>query len=79
MREHDSRLLKSINRNNDPLGFSGMDNWEIYVDSNKFPHRLEGPAIIVDQKSPKYFIHGKEYTKEQWELEVNRIKTLEEM
>ena len=48
-------------------------------------HNLFGPAYINYYKNRKiqvedYFIHGKRYyNKRDWEIEVNRIKTLEEL
>ena len=56
-------------------------NIHVFVDSNKFTHNLDGKAIFSDEdiNTKCYWIHGKHYKKEQWELEVNRIKTLEEI
>ena len=54
-----------------------------FWDYNGYSHRLNGPAMIdssVVYYSLRYFIHGKEYkNKNEWEIEVNRIKTLEEI
>ena len=50
----------------------------IYVDSNDFLHSLDGYAW-VEGDLKEYRIHGKELTKEEWEIERNRILILEEI
>jgi len=45
------------------------------IDSNNFVHSLDGS--IGDEKI--YTIHGKKLSKEQWEIERNRLLMLEEL
>ena len=56
-----------------------FDNDDVYVDSNNLLHNLNGYAwstIGVDE----YWIHGKEFkSKNDWEIEVNRILMLDEL
>ena len=43
-------------------------------------HNLFGPAIIdYETGENTYVINGKQLTKEQWEIEANRIKMIEEI
>ena len=66
MKEHDCRILKI-----------GEIYYAFYVDSNNFLHSLDGFALLF--KFNDYWIHGKYYkNKRDWEIEVNRIKILEE-
>ena len=51
---------------------------------NGYRHRLNGPAELQTLQKKvingEYWIHGKRYrNKTDWEIEVNRIKTLNEM
>ena len=46
----------------------------IYVDSNNFLHNLEGLSSFES-----YYIHGKRYTKKEYDIERNRILMLEEL
>ena len=82
MKEHESRIAE---RGEIIFyGFSGeiddemeINSSKVYVDCNNFAHNLDGPAW---GPLGYYFIHGKHYkNKQDWELEVNRIKTLEEL
>ena len=53
-----------------------------YWDYNGLQHRINGPALIETYSKGtnlQYFLYGVEYSKEQWEIEKNRIKTLEEI
>ena len=54
----------------------------IYVDSDGFFHNLNGYSYF-NEHSPFgayfFYIHGKEYTKEDWDIERNRIKMLDEL
>ena len=52
-----------------------------YWSKHGYPHRLTGPAYIgcdsIDDG--EYWIEGKEYSKSDWETEVNRINILNEI
>ena len=89
MKEHDCRLLED----NKIYFFYVADNMHRsrklnnnikYVDSNDFLHNLNGPASswfknekLINMDS--FYIHGKYYDKEDWEIEVNRILMLNEI
>ena len=81
MKEHNSRLLKIGESTNVVRNFGSLVRyigWVIYVDSNDFLHSLDGYAW-VEGDLKEYRIHGKELTKEEWEIERNRILILEEI
>ena len=89
MKEHESRKIEKFYEtfyfyssngelSNDQYNVKGE---VVYVDSNNYLHNLDDIAwICLDASITDYFIHGIEYkTKNEWELEVNRIKMLEEI
>ena len=50
----------------------------VYVDSNNFQHNLNGYAWKIFTE--RYYIHGVTYyNKRDWEIEVNRIKIIDEL
>ena len=54
------------------------NNRVLYLDSNNFLHNLNNCAYYGYMSSIHgvYFIHGKRYTKDVWEVETNRLKIL---
>ena len=53
-----------------------------YVDSNQFLHNLDDYAFHEYNGQIHigyYFIHGKQYKKQDWELELNSILMLSEL
>ena len=50
---------------------------------NGYRHRLNDPAKIIYINGKiglkEYYIHGKQLTKEEWEIEVNRLEMLQEI
>ena len=84
MKEHNSRLLKIGESTNVVRNFGSLVRyigWVIYVDSNNFLHNLNGFAWDNKKftKFSSYSIHGKEYSKEQWDIERNRLLILDEI
>ena len=85
MKEYESRKLKSgeifkgFYRHNNEMFIHRVDKNDeiVYVDSNDLLHNLNGMAWFYLGES--YYIHGKYYEKQDWEIEVNRIKMLEEI
>ena len=57
------------------------------VNSESYLHCLDGPAVIFkwmysnvnENGTSQYYINGFKYTKTDWEIEVNRLKMLEEL
>ena len=90
MKEHESRLITDITEafyhiSNGKVHENNIYRWEgasfilCYVDCNNFIHNLDGPAW-ENGGTVCYYIHGKiYYNKGGWEIEVNRIKMLEEI
>ena len=83
MKEHDSRLAEIDEiifyrfYGDDEYSKMEIKGGRIYIDSNNFVHNLNGSAWIDIEL---YLIHGQEYeTKQHWEIEVNRLKMLEEI
>ena len=53
-----------------------------YWDYNGLQHSINGPALIETFSKGTnlhYFLYGVQYSKEEWEIEKNRMKTLEEI
>ena len=90
MKEHESRKLEYGDKYewvtdegeivSVTYDFNGFDD---YTDSNNFLHNINGPAWIngggfnSSDEIEEYWIHGKHYkNKQDWEIEVNRILTL---
>ena len=86
MKEHESRIL-TVGEKWYEISISGNmiihglleGNALLYVDENNFLHNLNDIAYQAEETFFGYVIHGKEYTKRDWEIEVNRIKMLEEL
>ena len=90
MKEHDCRIL---NEDEEYYSFYGNGiiyhgtmygrglHLVVYVDSNNFLHNLNGFAWDNKKftKFSSYSIHGKEYSKEQWDIERNRLLILDEI
>ena len=89
MKEHEYRAL--IKRSEDFYWFGfngnfcyntldelGVEGVGCYVDSNNYLHNLNGPAWCFSGMLD-YHIHGKQYTKEEWDIERNRLLMLEEL
>ena len=47
----------------------------LYVDNKNYLHNLNGIAWRFLDVS-LYYIHGKEFEREEWEIEANRLKML---
>ena len=62
-------------------GYQTQDLQKKYIDSNNCLHNLDGPSSIwIRTKKEEYYIHGKYFkNKQDWELEVNRIKMIDEL
>ena len=41
---------------------------------NGRPHREDGPAKIWSERYSKYYLNGKDYSKEDWEKEIIKIR-----
>ena len=82
MEKHESRLLKHgeifYRYFNHGIEANRLTNITgIMVDSNNFLHNLYGPAWFL---FGLYYIHGQSFkSKLDWEIEVNRMKMLEEL
>jgi hypothetical protein len=48
----------------------GVKQWWV----NGKCHRLDGPAIEMPSGTKWWYLNGKEYTKEEWETIVTKIK-----
>ena len=87
MKKHESRVLNDgetynfISLYNESRHSYPQRNYIYYVDSNDFLHNLNGPSIkYKDYDYGTYWIHGKRYFKQiEWEIEVNRIKIIDEL
>ena len=87
MKKHESRLLKEgekyklipANGKNNLLTFPYRSNnfSFIYVDSKNRVHNLKDKA--TNHFNYRYWIHGKYYNKNEWEIEANRLLMLEEL
>ena len=85
MKEHESKICNTneiyylFDSNNEVISNKKQSSSCIcYVDSNNFLHNLNGCAW--DGITKQYYIHGKKYeNKEEFDIERNRIKMLEEI
>ena len=86
MKEHESRLvveydlIKFYDGEGKLEQFYKSKNKNYgYIDSKNFLHNLEGYAWIESSKYKEHYIHGRKLTKEEWDIERNRILMLEEL
>ena len=84
MKEHESRLAKEYEtckfyRPNGSIEYiMKSSDIDVYIDSINLLHNLYTFSWFNGYLG-FYFIHGVELSKQDWEIEVNRIKTLEEL
>ena len=50
-----------------------------YIDSNNFLHNLDGYAWVESGIYKQHYIHGRKLTKEEWDIERNRILMISEV
>ena len=87
MEEHESKILTpGSNYKRRTKHYSLIDKVEkneiAYVDKNFYLHRLDGPAYIIkvnNRNIKSYYIHGLFHSKEEFDIERNRIEMLEEI
>ena len=86
MKEHESRLLtkgetyffyKVVTPYNISVNVYGGRIRLMFVDSNNFLHNLDSFAVGV--RKEVYWIHGRLFQKQDWEIERNRLLMLEEV
>ena len=57
----------------DGPAFESPNGYKSWLINGKF-HREDGPSRIFTNGSTRYHLNGIEYTKEDWELEITKIK-----
>ena len=57
----------------DGPAFETTDGYKIWW-LNGICHREDGPAVIWSNGDFDYYLNNKEYTKEDWEIEVAKLK-----
>ena len=53
-----------------------IDAWgrTVFINKKGYYHREDGPAMIFEDNDCWYYLNGLKYSKEDWELEVIKIK-----